>query len=247
MYVKDILYRFLQSHQVHAVIQLKEKRQIRCGISPHHIGKIELQIRQRIDLPDCKIHRRPLLGLADKVLQLQHGGMGGQIIQSNGHPQPVIQICQQHHASQRIQSHGIHIRINAKTLMSQHCGYAVIDLLLQFIFRLADILKLFLFLFLLTEILIPDDLFRGSLGKRSLPQAEIQNPLKSRQILIMPFDDFGNNTLDICDTGHLGILEIGVYLRCHHIIFSKYQDLLDNPVIFKQILQLLRCHVFSVA
>ena len=80
MYVKNILHGFPQSLQVHAPIQLKKERQVRGGIAPHDIGKIELEVGQRVDLLHREIHRFLLLCLPYEAFQRQHCRMAGKVI-----------------------------------------------------------------------------------------------------------------------------------------------------------------------
>ena len=80
MHLKQLLHRKFQAAQVGTLIQLVEKRQVCRGISTHDIGKIELQVGQRIYWAHRVIHLVFPCSLLCKCLQLQHGCVLHQII-----------------------------------------------------------------------------------------------------------------------------------------------------------------------
>ena len=63
----------------------------------------------------------------------------------------------------------------------------------------------------------------------------------------MFFDNFLNRSFNIADVGSLCIFKIRINLRADRIILTKDQNILNQAFILKQILQLLRSHIFSVA
>ena len=131
--------------------------------------------------------------------------------------------------------------------MAQHRRNTVIDLGLLPVLRLADVPQLLLFFFPLAEKLAADNLFGRSLFKRVLPKPEPHNPFEAGQPFVMFLYNLGNHALNILDARHLGVLVIGVNFRRNGIILAKHQDFRYQPVVFKQVFQLFRRHVFPVA
>ena len=52
MRIQNLIAGFPHTVQIYALVQLKCKREISCGISRNHIGKIHLQTGKRIDRTD---------------------------------------------------------------------------------------------------------------------------------------------------------------------------------------------------
>ena len=131
--------------------------------------------------------------------------------------------------------------------MPQYSGNAVINLLLKLIFRHTETLLLLLFFLFSLQILAADNLFGRSFRKRDFSYAAAQNAFESRQLLIVLFDDLSHRTLNISNICSFRILKIRVYLRTDHIILAIHQNILDQTLILKEIFQLLRCHILTVA
>ena len=121
------------------------------------------------------------------------------------------------------------------------------NLLLEIIFRFMYIDLLLCLLLLLAEILAADNLFGRSFRKWNVTQMETGNLLIGRKSFIVLFNDLSHCFLNVVNTCSVCILKVWINLRCDHVIFPIYQDILDQAVVYKQVLQLLRRYIFTVA
>ena len=102
-------------------------------------------------------------------------------------------------------------------------------------------------LLLLAEILAADNLFGRSFRKWNVTQMETGNLLIGRKSFIVLLNDLSHCFLNVVNACSVFILIVRINLRCDHVIFPIYQDILNQPVVHKQVLQLLRCHIFTIA
>ena len=170
-----------------------------------------------------------------------------QFTHRHGKTEFFIHFCEEHHTS-----HGVHatlkqIAIDTERTLSQDLGDQTADLLLQIILRSANCLTFLLFILLLIEILAPDDLLGGCLFKRNVSEPPAHDLLEGRKVSVMLLDDLSHSAFDIPNTCCLRIFEIRINLSRHHVILAEYKDLLDDIVVRKHILNLLRCHILTVA
>ena len=170
MAVKKAFYSALEAGQIHALVQPEEEGQVGGGVPLHHIGKINLQVGQGIDRPGAVVHRRGRGGGALQLLQLQDGGVGHELIQSQVHPQGGGQIGEQHDASQGVQARLIEVGVNAEAAVSQGGGDQVGNPALDLSLRLKEGGALFLLSLFLAEIPGAYDLLGGGFLKGHLPE-----------------------------------------------------------------------------
>ena len=131
--------------------------------------------------------------------------------------------------------------------MPQYSGNAVINLILKLIFRHTETLLLLLFFLFSLQILAADNLFGRGFCKRNFSYPAAQNALERRQFLIVFFDNLSHRALNIGNICSFRIFKIRVYLRTDRIVLAVHQNILDQTLILKEIFQLLRCHILTVA
>ena len=56
MDVEKVFHGLLQADKVNAVVQMDQRRKIGRCIAPHHIGKVNLKVGERVNRADRVVH-----------------------------------------------------------------------------------------------------------------------------------------------------------------------------------------------
>ena len=245
--VKELEEGLFETVQVNGFIQLIGKRQVASGVSGNDIGEIHHNAGQRICRAHAVIDLLLSLFLQDQLFQLQDRIAIHKFCEGHTDVQPRLQFLDEHDTCQRIQAVAVEVHVCADRLSVEDVHDDVVNLLLQLCDRAEQTLLFLRILCFFIKECLTNDLFGRGLFERILTDIAGGNFGVGRKLLVFGGNDLIERSLDIIDAVDLGIFVIGIDLDRDAVSLAVSDDVLNQSLTVKFILDQLGRDVFSVA